>query len=118
MYRRRISTRETHIPSSPGSRSIRRVDLKNTNTSMAPSVRIDSAIHMDNQNIFGKSQHQHAPATLLPNSQGGQNNPQPTDIEAIIQERIRQERMAWEAERVAQEQACSSRAGNQSLHGY
>ncbi|GAA0175450.1 hypothetical protein LIER_28620 [Lithospermum erythrorhizon] len=88
------------------------------NTSMAPSTRIDSSIHMDNQNMFGENQQQYAPATLLPNSQGDQRNPLPSDIEALIQERIRQERIAWEAERDAQDHARFSRAGNLSHQGH
>ncbi|GAA0160060.1 hypothetical protein LIER_38969 [Lithospermum erythrorhizon] len=62
---------------------------------------------MDNQNISSENQQQNAPATPLPNSQGGQYNLLPADIEAIIPER-----MAWEAERVSQDHARSSYVGN------
>ncbi|GAA0151565.1 hypothetical protein LIER_37307 [Lithospermum erythrorhizon] len=71
---------------------------------------------MDNQNISGGNQH--APVTPLPHSQGGQHNPLPADIEAIIQERIHQERMSWEAERATQDHTRSSRVGNPSHQGY
>ncbi|GAA0170031.1 hypothetical protein LIER_24381 [Lithospermum erythrorhizon] len=71
---------------------------------------------MDNQNIPYRNQH--APATLLPHSQGGQHNPLPADIKAIIQERIQQDRMAWEVEQAAQDHARSSRTRNPSHQGY
>ncbi|GAA0163027.1 hypothetical protein LIER_18999 [Lithospermum erythrorhizon] len=71
---------------------------------------------MDNQNISGENQH--APTTPLANFQGEQHDPLPADIEEIIQERIRQEQMAWEAEQAAQDHARFSRERNPSQHGY
>ncbi|GAA0150234.1 hypothetical protein LIER_37081 [Lithospermum erythrorhizon] len=76
-----------------------------------PSVRIDSSTNMDNnQNMCGENEQQHALATMPPLVDGDLRNPQPADIEAIIQHWLQQERMAWGVEREEHDQARSSRA--------
>ncbi|GAA0144063.1 hypothetical protein LIER_35865 [Lithospermum erythrorhizon] len=110
LSRRRISTRQTH-------RSICTDLGGNTDTLVEPSIRIDSPKSMNtNQSIFGEHEEQHVTAPSPSNFQGDQQNPLPADIEAIIQQLLRQERMAWEAEREEQDQARSSRVGNPPIY--
>ncbi|GAA0167918.1 hypothetical protein LIER_22752 [Lithospermum erythrorhizon] len=68
--------------------------------------------------MSGENQQHHAPATPLPNFQGGQCNPLSADIETIIQERLHQERKSWEVKRAAQDHPLSSHAGNLSHQGH